>query len=156
MKKLLVLAVTLVAAAGISVAIATASPSTSRSGDLHVTKACGDIPPGNILFCTITGSNLKLIKSGSRVIYFQDPGATSLDSDIVVVVGPGSYALGHVVLDLATGNGVLTLSGGAGPFASFHAKVRVTPPGGANPAAPGGVNGADWAWDGWYSFGGHD
>jgi len=154
MKKLLVLAVTLVAAAGISVAIATASPSTSRGGDLHVTKACGDTT--GILFCTITGSNLTLIKAGSRVIYFQDPGATTLDSDIALVVGPGNYALGHVVLDLATGDGVVTLSGGAGQFASFHAKVRVTPPGGANPAAPGGVNGTDWAWDGWYRFGGHD
>jgi hypothetical protein len=147
MKKLLVLAVTLVAAAGISIAVATASPSSSRGGDLHLKKECGETT--GIAYCTITASNLKLIKVGSRVVYLQDPGATSLDSDIVLVVGPGSYALGHVVLDFATGQGVVSLSGGAGPFTSFHAKVRVTPPG-------YGDNGADWAWDGWYSFGGHD
>ena len=96
-------------------------------------------------FCTITASNLELIEVGSRVVYLQAPGTTSLDSDIVLVVGPGNYALGHVTLDLATGQGEVSLSGGAGQFKSFHAKARVSP--------PGGVNGADWAWDGRYSFG---
>jgi hypothetical protein len=148
MKKLLMLAVTLVAAAGISVAIATASPSASRGGDLHLKKECSEYTGLADSFCTITGSNLKLIKAGSRVVYLQAAGTTSLDSDIVLVVGPGNYALGHVRLDLATGQGVVSLSGGTGPFTSFHAKARVSP--------PGGVNGADWAWDGWYSFGEHD
>ena len=149
MKKLLMLAVTLVAAAGISVAIATASPWASRGGgDLHLKKECSEYTGLADSFCTITGSNLKLIKVGSRVVYLQAPGTTSLDSDIVLVVGPGSYALGHVRLDLTTGQGVVSLSGGAGPFTSFHAKARVSP--------PGGVNGADWAWDGSYSFGEHD
>jgi hypothetical protein len=145
MKKLLVLAVTLVAAAGISVAIATASSSASHGGDLHLKKECSEYTGLADSFCTITASNVKWIKVGSRVVYLQAAGATSLDSDIVLVVGPGSYALGHVTLDLGTGQGVVSLSGGAGPFASFHAKARVTP--------PGGVNGTDWAWDGWYGFG---
>jgi len=146
MKKLLVLAVTLVTAAGISVAIATAS--TSRAGDLHLKKECSEYTFLADSFCTITASNLALIKVGSRVVYLQAPGTTSLDSDIVLVVGPGNYALGHVTLDIATGQGVVSLSGGAGQFKSFHAKARVSP--------PGGPNGADWSWDGKYSFGGRD
>ncbi len=140
MKKLLVLAVTLVTAAGISVAIATASP--SRGGDLHLKKECPQTT--GVLFCTITASNLELIKVGSRIVYLQTPGTTSLESDIVLVVGRGNYALGHVTLDLLTGQGVVSLSGGAGQFKSFHAKARVSP--------PGGVNGPEWAWDGRYRF----
>ena len=146
MKKLLVLAVALVTAAGISVAIATASP--SQGGGLHLKKECSENTGLADTFCTITASNLKLIKVGSRVVYLQAAGTTSLDSDIVLVVGPGNYALGHVKLDFATGLGEVTLSGGAGPFASFHAEARVSPPGGAN--------GADWAWDGLYRFGWRD
>jgi hypothetical protein len=144
MKKLLVLAVTLVTAAGISVAIATAS--SSHAGELHLKKECSEYTFLADSFCTITASNLDLIKVGSRVVYLQAPGTTSLDSDIVLVVGPGSYALGHVTLDLATGQGLVSLRGGAGPFKSFHAKAHVSP--------PGGINGADWAWDGKYSVGG--
>ena len=143
MRKLLVLVVVLVTAAGISVAIATAS--SSRGGDLHLKKECSQIANS---FCTITASNLALIKVGSRVVYLQAPGTTSLESDIVLVVARGNYALGHVTLDLATGQGVVSLSGGAGQFKSFHAKARVSP--------PGGVNGADWAWDGKYRFGDRD
>ena len=142
MKKLLVLVVALVTAAGISVAIATASSSNAR--DLHLKKECSEYTGLADSFCTITASNVKAIKVGSRVVYLQAPGTTSLDSDIVLVVGPGSYALGHVRLDLATGQGEVWLSGGAGPFASFHAKAHVSP--------PGGVNGTDWAWDGSYRF----
>ena len=143
MKKLLVLAVTLVTAAGIIVAIATASP--SRGGGLHLKKECSEYTGLADSFCTITASNLKLIKVGSRVVYLQAPGPTSLDSDIVLVVGPGNFAIGHVKLDLATGQGMVSLSGGVGQFRSFHAKARVSP--------PGGVNGSDWAWDGRYSLG---
>ena len=145
MKKLLVFVVAVVTAAGISVAIATASRSASRGGDLHLKKECSEYTGLADSFCTITGSNLDPIKVRSRVVYLQAAGTTSLDSDIVLVVGPGSYALGHVRLDFATGLGEVTLSGGAGQFTSFHAKARVSP--------PGGVNGADWAWDGRYSFG---
>ena len=143
MKKLLVLVVAVVTAAGISVAIATAS--SSGGGDLHLKKECSEYTGLADSFCTITASNLNAIKVGSRVVYLQAAGTTSLDSDIVLVVGPGNYALGHVTLDFATGLGQVALSGGAGQFTSFHATARVSP--------PGGVNGADWAWDGWSSFG---
>ena len=93
-------------------------------------------------FCTITSSNLKAITAGSRVVYLQAAGASSLDSDIVLVVGPGNYR------DSVTSRSIsrpvpetLTLSGGTGQFASFHAKAAVSSLGGTN-----------WAWDGTYSF----
>ena len=113
-----------------------------RSGALHVTKECSEDTGLADSFCTITSSNLPAIKVGSRVVYLQAGGATSLDSDIVLVVGPGNYALGHVTLDFATGTGELTISGGTGQFASFHAKADVSYLGGPN-----------WAWDGKYHFG---
>ena len=115
------------------------------SRTLHLTKECSKYNGEADSFCTIRTSNLPAITAGSRVVYLQAAGTNSLDSDIVLVVGPGNYALGHVKLDLTTGLGEVTLSGGAGQFKSFIATARVTPPGGAN--------GADWAWDGKYRFG---
>jgi len=141
MKKLLVLGAALVAAAGISVAIATAS--SPRGGELHVTKECSEFDGAPGAFCTITSSNLKAIKVGSKVIYFQASTGGTFRSDLAVVVGPGDYALGHVTLD-PTGSGVVTLSGGTGDFSAFHAKVRVST-----------TDGLNFAWDGRYSFG-HD
>ena len=142
MKKFLMLAVALVAAAGISVAVATAS--SKHGGQLHMTKECSAYTGQADSFCTITSSNIAAITAGSRVVYLQAAGATSLDSDIVLVVGPGNYALGHVVLDFATGTGKVTLWGGTGQFESFHAKADVSYAGGVN-----------WAWDGKYFLGGH-
>ncbi len=136
MKKLLVLGAAIVVAAGITVAAASSAPS-QRKNDLHVTKECSSYAGLADQYCTITSSNVKAIKVGSRVVYLQAAGATSLDSDIVLVVGPGNYALGHVVLDLATGTGTITMSGGTGDFAGFHAKAAVSHIGGNN-----------WAWDG--------
>jgi hypothetical protein len=115
--------------------------SDPRSGGLHVTKECSQYTGLADSFCTITSSNLQAITAGSRVVYLQAAGASSLDSDVVLVVGPGNYALGHVTLDLATGTGEITLSGGTGQFKSFRAKADVSHVGGVN-----------WAWDGKYRF----
>ena len=110
-----------------------------------MTKECSEFTGLADSFCTITSSNLTAIKVGSRVVYLQAVGATSLDSDVVLVVGPGNYALGHVTLDLATGTGEITLSGGTGQFASFHAKADVSH-----------LTGPNWAWDGKYRLSPHD
>ena len=69
------------------------------------------------------------------------PGATSLDSDIIIVRHGNSIAYGHVFLDLTTGTGTVTLSGGTGQFAGIEASAAVTYSGGRN-----------WAWDGVYRF----
>jgi hypothetical protein len=145
MKKLVMIAAALGTVAGIcaSTAGATAPAAASRpsahSGTLHVTKECSAYTGQADDHCTITSSNLTWIKPGSRVVYLQAAVGTSLDSDIVLVVGPGSYALGHVRVDLATGVGSLRLSGGAGKFRSLHAKAAVTP-----------LGGGSFAWDGRY------
>jgi hypothetical protein len=73
------------------VASASVLASSPRSGALHVTKECSQYTgkPGS--FCTITSSNLKAIKVGSKVVYAQAAGAASLNSDVVLdVVGPGN------------------------------------------------------------------
>ncbi|MGH9174555.1 MAG: hypothetical protein ACRD1H_09360, partial [Vicinamibacterales bacterium] len=61
--------------------------------------------------------------------------------DITIVREGNSIAHGHVVLDVQTGIGTVTLSGGTGQFLGFEANVNVTPTGGPN-----------FAWDGTYSF----
>ena len=115
-----------------------------RHGALHATKDCTDYSGQADGHCTIVTSNLKAIPPGSRVVYLQPPGTSSLDSDIVLVVGPGNIAIGHVTLEFATGLGTVTFSGGTGQFANFHAKVVVS-----------SIGGNLWAWDGTYSFDSH-
>jgi hypothetical protein len=123
-----------------------ATPSFPRSGALHVTKDCsawagqaGDI-------CTITSSNLDAIEVGSRVVYAQaaDFGTFTLDSDVVLdLPGPGNnVAFGRCHLNLVTGIGLCTFSGGTGKFTHFDASVDVSPP----------TDGVNWHWTGTYSF----
>ena len=133
----LVLAVGLAATAGF------ARP--QRGGVLHVTKECSAYDPTTAgSFCTITSSNITAIRAGMRVVYASaaELSAGTLDSDLVID-GPGhNAAFGHVVLDLHTLTGVVTLSGGTGRFTHFHAgPLTVT-----CPAFP------DCSWDGPYSF----
>ena len=115
-----------------------------RSGELHVTKECSEYTGLAGSFCTITSSNVAAIEVGSRVVYAHAAGATSLDSDIVLdVPGPGNNrAFGHCRLDLQTGLGLCTVSGGTGKFISFSATANASPP----------TDGVNWHWDGTYSF----
>jgi hypothetical protein len=130
-----------------AVAVASSAANTGsspRSGALHVTKNCADYTGAAGSVCTITSSNLNTIKAGSRVVYASaaDPTAGVLDSDLVID-GPGNNnAFGHVVLNLSTLSGVVTLSGGTGKFIHFHAGPITV----ACPAFP------DCSWDGPYSF----
>jgi hypothetical protein len=122
------------------------SKSSRRSEELHVTKNCGEYTRLAGGFCTITSSNIKQIKVGSKVVYTVASGPAILDSD-VTLDPPGrgkSAAFGHVVLALAAGQGTVTFWGGTGKFKHFSASVVVTRVG-----APALKN---WAWDGTYSF----
>jgi hypothetical protein len=141
MKKLLVLAVTLVTGA-MAAASSAGTTDSPRSGELHVTKACSDYHGNPGEFCTIRSSSLKTIDVGSKVIYVQAAGAAGLDSDIVLDTGPGNRAFGHVTLSFATLSGVVTFSGGTGQFRHFQARVEVTYDAGEDL----------WHWDGTYSF----
>jgi len=119
------------------------SASAPRSGDFRVTKECGDYHGAVGEFCTITASNVKAIEVGTRVIYLQASGATSLSSDVVLdTPGPGNnQAFGHCALDFATLAGLCTFDGGTGKFTGFRARAAVSY-----------VKDFDWAWDGTFSF----
>ena len=137
-------AVALVSAIAIAVIVTTTGSATPRSGALHVTKECSQYNGQAGSFCTITSSNINVIKPGSKVVYRSAADFTLgvLDSDLAID-GPGNNtAFGHVVLDLSTLSGIVTLSGGTGVFTHFHAGPLTV----ACPAFP------DCSWDGPYSF----
>jgi hypothetical protein len=113
----------------------------ARSGDLHVTKECSAYKGLAGDFCTITSSNLEEIEVGSRVVYAEAAGESSLDTDVALEAGAGNTAAGHVKLDLAAGSGVATFSGGTGKFTGFQAHVDIS-------ADSTGL----WHWEGTYSF----
>lgn len=123
-----------------------AAASFPRSGELHVTKECSAYTGQAGDFCTITSSNLKEIEVGSKVLYARaaDFSTLSLDSNIVLdPPGPGdNTASGHCSLNLVTGIGLCTFSGGTGTFTHFNARVDVSPP----------TDGVNWHWTGTYSF----
>jgi hypothetical protein len=124
--------------------VATAGSAAPRSGALHVTKECSQYNGQAGSFCTITSSSINAIKPGSRVVYSSAADFTLgvLDSDLAID-GPGNNtAFGHVVLDLSTLTGTVTLSGGTGEFTHFQAGPITV----ACPAFP------DCSWDGPYSF----
>jgi hypothetical protein len=135
----------LVLALAIGIAASAGFASPERSGALHVTKECSAYDPTTAgSFCTITSSNITAIRAGMRVVYASaaDLSTGMLDSDIVIH-GPGhNPAFGHVVLDLHTLSGVVTLSGGTGTFTHLHAGPLTV----ACPAFP------DCSWDGPYTF----
>jgi hypothetical protein len=123
--------------------ISALTASAPRSGDLRVTKECSEYTGAPGSFCTIISSNVKAIEAGSRVIYAQTAGASSLDSDVVLdTPGPGNNrAFGHCALDFATLSGRCTFDGGTGKFIGFQASAAVSY-----------LGGPDWAWDGTFSF----
>lgn len=110
---------------------------------LHATKDCSGFTGLVGAYCTIRSSNVKALKAGSKIFYFQQASKTALDSDIVIYAGPGNVTTGHCLLRLASGIGLCTLSDGTGTLAGFHARVRVT----ADHTVPN-----LWHWDGTYSF----
>ena len=148
MKAVIGLLMAAVAAGALAVAgSADDGRSSPRSGELHVTKDCTGYEGLAGQHCTIKTSSLPAIKRGSKVIYASaaDPNTGQLNSDLIID-GPGNNdAYGHVVLDLATFTGTVTLSGGTGKFCRFQARVAVTP-----------LGWPDFAWDGTYTFGRSD
>jgi hypothetical protein len=137
----LALAAAILLPAGLAPA-ATASP---RSGALQVTKECSEYTGQAGSFCTFTSSNIKAIQAGDRIVYAQAAGLGSLDTDVVIVAGPGNVAAGHCTLVFASLPGRCTFSGGTGKFIHFRASVAVS-------VDETGL----WYWDGTYSFNPHD
>jgi hypothetical protein len=141
-RRLLVVAAAILSLAALAPSVA----ATPRAGDIHITKECSAYSGAANQFCTITTSNVPAIPPGTKVIYLSALAApyTTLDTDIVLdPPGPGNnMAFGHVHLDLGTGVGTATFSGGTGMFTWFHASVGVSY-----------LGGVDWAWEGAYRFG---
>jgi hypothetical protein len=131
-----------VLAGAFALASAAGNTASPRSGELHVTKECSQYDGQAGSFCTITSSNIPQITRGMRVVYTSaaDLVTLTLNTDIVLD-GPGNNdASGHVTLNILTGSGVVTLTGGTGRFSGIHATVAVT------------YSGGTWHWDGTYSF----
>jgi hypothetical protein len=101
--------------------------SSTRSGELHVTKECSQYTGLAGSFCTFTKSNLGAIKVGSKVFYDQPDGipAGMLDSNVVLDSGGGNRAFGRCTVDDISNLGLCTFSDGTGAFAGFHARVKV-------------------------------
>jgi hypothetical protein len=144
--RVLMVAVSLLAVAA-SVLAVTASAQSSRANHrarpFHLRKEC---PPSQYQgqiggYCTVTSSNLEAITVGTKIFYAQAAGPNSLDSDIILYVGPGKTATGHCQLEFATGLGQCTLSGGTRTLDGIRANVDVSY-----------LGGYDWAWDGTYRF----
>jgi hypothetical protein len=137
-------AVALLAALGFSGTAASSQNQAPRGTKaFHATKDCSGFTGLVGAYCTIRSSNVKALKVGSKIFYFQVASKTALDSDIVIYVGPGTVATGHCFLRAATGVGLCTISDGTGKLAGFQARLRVT----ASSSIP-----KHFHWDGTYSF----
>jgi hypothetical protein len=142
---LLATGVALLAALGSCVSAASSQNQAPRKEKaFHATKDCSGMTGLVGAYCTIRTSNVKALKAGSKIFYFQQAGPTALDSDIVIYVKRGTVATGHCFLSGATGRGLCTISDGTGSLAGFHLSVRVT--------ADRSIQKL-WHWDGTYSFG---
>ena len=130
----------------VAVALAPKAALAHEKGQLHVTKNCSEFTGAAGTFCTITSSNVAQIKVGTKVFYDEAAGIPTnmLDSNVVLYVWTGDWAVGRCTLDLSTTLGLCTFSDGTGDFAGFSARVDVSPF-----SAPDGV---DIHWDGTYSF----
>lgn len=113
---------------------------------MNVQKDCSDYRAQANDHCTITISNVDAIPVGTVITYERGAVGVALDTD--VRLDPpglgGNVAFGHCALDLSTGIGACTLSGGTGMYERFHASVAVSH-----------VDGATFAWDGTYAFSGN-
>jgi hypothetical protein len=125
------------------------SASDARAGELQVIKNCNNYTGQAGSYCTITSSNLAQIPSGTRVFYDQafgisnpNPPGGMLDSNVLLYVGTGDWAVGRCTLDGNTNLGLCSFSDGVGPLTAFHARLDVSPASGTN----------NYHWDGPYSF----
>src|SRR5262249_51526424 len=88
--------VVLLAVLGFSAPAASPRNQAPRQAKLfHATKDCSGYSGKAGAYCTIRSSNVKAIKVGSKIIYFQADTKSGTDSDIVIYVGPGTVATGH-------------------------------------------------------------
>jgi hypothetical protein len=141
--RLLVVTAAILSFTALTVSLSAASPQAPMKKAFHATKDCSGSTGLVGSFCTIRSSNVKAIKVGSRIFYFQAGGKTALNSDVVLYAERGTTAAGHCRLVYATGLGLCTFSDGTGKLAGFQARVRVS----LDSKVP-----KLYHWDGTYSF----
>lgn len=116
----------------------------SGAADLQVTKDCSEAMGAAGDVCTITASNHEAIQVGSRLVFASASGPDFLDSDIVLDVSPGNFAMGHcTTLRPAAGSarsqkgpGILRVSTRVSTWRRTHRIPRyITGPGRTAPAA---------------------
>lgn len=114
---------------------ASSSASSTRSGAFNVTKECSTYTGQAGDHCTVIASDLKAIEVGTTFIYAKAVVDGVLNSSVVLdPPGPGNNkAFGHCRLDLATGLGLCTFSGGTGKFTWFRGSADVSCPAGEAP-----------------------
>jgi hypothetical protein len=118
--------------------------SSAQNGQLHITKLCPDFHGAAGDHCTIATSNLAELPPGTTVYYDQAFGipAGNLDSNVMLFVSSGNWAVGRCTVEAATLKGLCTALDGVGPLAGFTARVEVV----IDPVT--GVT----SWDGTYRF----
>jgi hypothetical protein len=117
---------------------------SEQNGQIHITKLCSDYHGLAGDHCTIATSNLPELPPGTTVYYDQAFGipAGNLDSNVMLFVSSGDWAVGRCTVEGATGKGLCNVTDGVGPLAGFTARVDVV----INPTT--GIT----YWDGTYSF----
>jgi len=124
-----------------------------RTGSVHITKNCSEYFAAHAAagqFCTITSSTLPEIPAAAttRVYYDQAFGLPPigakgfLDSNVLLYVGPGDWAVGRCTLDGSTGTGLCSFTDGTGSLSGFRARIDVAPL----------ASGVDFSWEGTYKF----
>src|SRR5689334_20397379 len=98
-----------------------------RKGQIHFVKECSQYNFMAGSYCSIMTSNLAEITSGAKVYYDQAAGipANMLDSNVLLVVTTGNWAVGRCTVDGTTGLGLCTFSDGSGSLAGFTAQIKV-------------------------------
>jgi hypothetical protein len=138
-----------------SIRVHPVAASNAQSGQFHILKDCSAYANLNLPYCTITYSTLPQIpagvvgrpSAGSIVVYDQPANnwAGMLDSNVVLNLGVGNWAVGRCTLNPDGSTGLCTFSDGVGKLAGFTARVNVS-------YAPTASNPYLFAWDGTYSF----
>ena len=118
----------------LSMGIAPVSAFFVRHGALHLTKECSTWHGNAGEFCTFTASNLAAIPVGSKIFVDQPANIPSgmLDSNVIIEVASGDWAVGRCTLDLTTLIGLCTFTDGTGGLSGFRARVNVSWAGGVS------------------------
>jgi hypothetical protein len=104
--------------------------SSPRSGNFQLTKECSTYTGQANDHCTVVASDLKAIEIGTTFTYQQEVVDGLLNSSVILdPPGPGNNKVfGRCQLNLVTGVGSCTFTGGTGKFTHFDGSAAVSCP----------------------------